>query len=304
MPKETVDTLSRQAQEALARGDNDRARELFQRALGQRSDLPDVHYGLATVCFLLNDLASAAYHFREVTRLDPLRAGAYVNLGAVYNRLDQLDDAVPMLKRGIQLDSGRAEGYYNLGLVYRRLGKLEDAIEAYRQAVKANPRMADAHFNIANIYLEQGHFSQSVLHYQHALQVRPTWEKAQHGLENAQAALEDAVGEDHAGEVEADARMQRHLDPAVHGNLLSALHKTTIDAESQSRALFNELSQGLEPAMRQLLQNILDPNNSSREIQHWLELFEKAAANFRTLIEAQQARALRVRLVGEQMLKL
>ena len=55
---------------------------LYLQALGLRSDAPDVHYGLATVCFLLNDLTSAAYHFKEVTRLDPLRAGAFINLGA------------------------------------------------------------------------------------------------------------------------------------------------------------------------------------------------------------------------------
>src|SRR5260370_1363901 len=86
------------------------------RALSMKPDSPDVHYGLATVCFLVNDLPSAAYHFKEVTRLDPLRAGAHINLGAVYNRLDQVDEAIQVLRRGIQLDTHRAEGYYNLGL--------------------------------------------------------------------------------------------------------------------------------------------------------------------------------------------
>ena len=49
-------------------------------ALVLKSDAADVHYGLATVCFLLNDLSGASYHFREVTRLDPQRAGADINL--------------------------------------------------------------------------------------------------------------------------------------------------------------------------------------------------------------------------------
>src|SRR5207302_3477670 len=109
MAKESIDTLCQKAQRAIAEGDYDQARQLYLQALGLRSDAPDVHYGLATVCFLLNDLTSAAYHFKEVTRLDPLRAGAYINLGAVYNRLNQLDDAIPVLRRGIQLDANRAE---------------------------------------------------------------------------------------------------------------------------------------------------------------------------------------------------
>src|SRR5205807_9005802 len=109
MAKETVETLCQKAQRALAEGNNDLARQLYLQALGLRSDVPDVHYGLATVCFLLSDLPSAAYHFKEVTRLDPLRSGAFINLGAVYNRLDLLDDAIPVLRRGIQLDHTRAE---------------------------------------------------------------------------------------------------------------------------------------------------------------------------------------------------
>src|SRR5437773_8575136 len=111
MAKENVETLCQKAQMAVAQGEYETARQIYLQALGLKADSPDVHYGLATVCFLLNDLSSAAHHFREVTRLDPLRAGAFINLGAVYNRLEQLDDAIQALRRGIQLDSHRAEGY-------------------------------------------------------------------------------------------------------------------------------------------------------------------------------------------------
>ena len=42
-----------------------------------------------------------------MTRLDPKRAGAYINLGAIYNLLDQLDDAINVLRKGIGLDPRR-----------------------------------------------------------------------------------------------------------------------------------------------------------------------------------------------------
>src|SRR5437016_1687796 len=125
MAGENIDSLCQKARQAVAQSNYEQARHLYLQALGLKSDAPDVHYGLATVCFQLNDLPSAAYHFKEVTRLDPLRAGAYINLGAVYNRLDQVDEAIQVLRRGIPLDTHRAERYYNLGLAYARKQQIE-----------------------------------------------------------------------------------------------------------------------------------------------------------------------------------
>src|SRR5438270_4321323 len=142
---ESIDSLCQKARQAIAQGQNEQARQLYLQALGLRADAPDVHYGLATACFLLNDLDSAAYHFKEVTRLDPLRSGAYINLGAVYNRLGEHDEAVQILRRGIQLDPHRGEGYYNLGLVYRNMGQPNLAVQAYLEATRIDASMVDAH---------------------------------------------------------------------------------------------------------------------------------------------------------------
>src|SRR6476620_5936979 len=133
MLPDKVEKLCQRAQQAIAERDWEKAKQAYLMALGVRSDLPDIHYGLATVYFQLRELTSAAHHFREVTRLDPLRAGAYVNLGAVLNVLQQYDEAITILRRGIQLDSGRYEGFYNLGLVYKRKGQSDLAITAYRE---------------------------------------------------------------------------------------------------------------------------------------------------------------------------
>src|SRR5207237_3743434 len=98
MGPDKVERLCQRAQLAIAERDWDKAKQAYLMALGVRSDLPDVHYGLATVYFQLRELTSAAHHFREVTRLDPLRAGAFINLGAVLNLLNQYDEAVTTLR--------------------------------------------------------------------------------------------------------------------------------------------------------------------------------------------------------------
>src|ERR1700730_16122656 len=107
-------------------------------ALCLRSDLPDVHYGLATVYFQLRELTSAAHHFREVTRLDPLRAGALVNLGAVLNLPTQCDKAITVLRHPTRIDPQRTEAQYSLGMFHRRKGQPELARQAYREALRLN----------------------------------------------------------------------------------------------------------------------------------------------------------------------
>ena len=311
MAKENVEALCKKAQQSISAGDYEQARKLYLQALGLRSDAPDVHYGLATVCFLLNDLTSAAYHFKEVTRLDPLRAGAYINLGAVYNRLNQLDDAIPALQRGIQLDNNRAEGYYNLGLAYRRKGQTQLAIEAYHEATRVNPRMADAHFNLANLYYEKEKYGQAISHYRSALELRPNWEKAERCLaqaEAAQAPAEDkpaAAAQKQVANVapEPSVDPQRLVDPTVHGGLLTTLHKATVESEQFGRAFLKVVEAEIEPAIKELSTCLLYPDSTAAELDECVQKFETAIASMRNVQRSLQHSVERVRTIGDQLLR-
>ncbi len=318
MSKETAETLSQRAQQAVAQGKNELARQYYQQALGLVSDNSNLHYGMATVCFLLNDLPSSAYHFKEVTRLDPKRASAYINLGAVYNRLEQYDEAIPILRYGIQLDINRAEGYYNLGLVYRRKGQPELAIQAYREAVRVNPRMADAHFNIANIYLEMGQFRSAVAHYRQALEIRPNWEKAYRGLKNAEAAMaaqqdeappepvpiEEPPTTDSSDEHQVlTLDPNRLLDPEVHGNALRVIHQATIDAQTHGVQLLESLEKEVEPAIKELSILLLTPSTTTSALDHCMAKFEEAMAKYVFLQSNLTECISKVRTTGEEFLK-
>jgi tetratricopeptide (TPR) repeat protein len=315
MVKETVDSLCKKAQHALAQGETELARTFYQQALGLRSDDPDVHYGMATVCFLLNDLPTSAYHFKEVTRLDPLRAGAYINLGAVYNRLEQFDDAIPVLRKGIQLDVTRAEGYYNLGLVYRRKQRNDLAIQAYREAVRVNPRMADAHYNIANIYLEKGQYALSIAHYKQSLELRPRWDKALRGIEAAQEAMggggdSEVAANETAPDLKspvAAARAkaldpERLVDPNLHGEMLRNLHRATIETEEQGRALLASIEKRVEPAIKELSSVLLYANTPISQLSEHIRQFEEAIAMMRSLQKAIKGSVEKVNQFSEQLL--
>jgi tetratricopeptide (TPR) repeat protein len=319
MPSESVESLCHKARQAVAQGERNQAKQFYLQALGIKPDSPDVHHGLATVCFLLNDLPNAAYHFKEVTRLDPLRAGAFINLGAVYNRLDQIDEAITALRRGIQLDTHRAEGYYNLGLAYRRKKQVELAIQAYHEAVRLNPGMADAHYNLANCYLDKGQHSMAVAHYRHALELHPHWEKAEHGLAQAERALEAAkqgppssgvrLGGEQVQTVpnleaaSATIDPEKIVDPNVHGMLLALLHRSTIEADNTGRNFLKILEREIEPAIKELANCLLYPSSTITELDACMEKIDDALRNIRNAKQSLQTSIQHIRHIGERLIK-
>lgn len=316
MVSDAFDSLVEKARAALDRKDWETARPYLQQALGVKNDAPDIHYNLATVCFQLEDLPGAAHHFKEVTRLDPLRAGAFINLGAVLNLLERYEEAVEMLRRGLQLDPHRAEGYYNLGLVHRKRNQKDLAIQAYREAIRVNPRMADAHLNLANLFLEKEQFGQAVAMYRQALQLRPTWERAKQGLAKAKAQLDASSGshvplapppppEEALGPAAASRSIDpdRMVDPAVHGQLLTNLHRATIESENFSRSFLKLLETEIEPAIKELSSCLLQPGKAGNNLGACVSRFEKAMNSMRGIQREMQGTMEKIRTIGDQIVE-
>ncbi len=278
-----IEKLLLLARQAIAERDWPRAKQAYLQALGLQSDLPDIHYGLATVYFQTRELTSAAHHFREVTRLDPLRAAGFISLGAVLKVLEQYDDAIAALRRGLQLDPQRTEGYYNLGVIYRLQGKFDLAIQAYREAIKLNPRMADAHLNLGNLCAERQQWRQAVEYYREALKIRPDWEKAADGLAHAEAALAGGKAPTPTAapvvkpEMSRDEKFRdRVIDPERHGQYLVDLRNAAGEVEEIGRQMISILERELEQALKQLSTALLYPDTPRSQLDACVERFEKA----------------------------
>jgi tetratricopeptide (TPR) repeat protein len=183
-----VDDLLKSARRSMKEGELDFALEQFREALALDELRADGHEGLATASFMKKDYPEAVKHFTRVTQLDPIHGKAWINLGAVYNRMHEHQKAVDALRKGVQKERKSHDGYYNLGIAYKGLNQLAMAVSAYREALRLNPQMAEAHANLANVYVDQGNLQQAITHYKQALEIRPDFERARRGLEHAQEA--------------------------------------------------------------------------------------------------------------------
>lgn len=185
MSDETAADLLTQARNALRAGDVDWAAELYRSVIEEEPLNYEAHEGLAMAYFALKDYPAAVTHFTRMTQLKPIDGKPWINLGAVFNRMQQYQKAVDALRKGIAKEKKSGEAYYNLGLAYKGLNQLSMAVTAYRDAVKVNPQMVEAHTNLGNALVEMKNYQQAISHYRLALEIDPDFDRARRGIEHA-----------------------------------------------------------------------------------------------------------------------
>ncbi len=308
MASESFEELCTQARQAVGSGKYQEGKKLYAHAISAAPDSADAHYGFATCCFMLGDFENAQKHFHEVTRLDPLRATAFINLGALYNRLGQQDDAIASLRKGLQLDPRRAEGYYNLGIAYRQKGMTDLAIQSYREATRLNPRMADACLNLANLLLETQRFDEAVAFYQQAISVRPNFEKAINGLRTAEQAMAKAKAPSAAAVSAAAAASAPDAAPATEPGkgftniaerteAMELLRESCGQQDGHCHEMARVLEQRLLPSIKDLSRSLVG-TPALGELEMHVDAYEKALEELRTARRNMDDTFARVRELG------
>lgn len=99
---------------------------------------PDAHFGLGFCFFLQNDLERALAHFQQAVIQNPHFIDAYINLGAVWERLGKFRQGIEVLHDALVLAPHNARAHYNLGVIYEKAGDLAKAMAAYEKAIELN----------------------------------------------------------------------------------------------------------------------------------------------------------------------
>jgi tetratricopeptide (TPR) repeat protein len=144
---------------------------------------------LGVLLFRLRHHAEAADVFRHLTRLTPRDAGAWVNLGAVLNVLDDFKGASDALRKAIQRDKDCGVAYYNLAIAQKAQKQSAMAVSAYDECLRLEPANAQASINLANLLLELKNFRKTSRVVTAALEHAPKSAK----LKNLQLRVEAGV---------------------------------------------------------------------------------------------------------------
>ena len=188
--------------------------------LGPDDGLPSYHFRLGGELVRQGDDEGAVAAYRQSVALNPGNADAWMEMGLVLNRLDQLDNALEALRRAVLAKPDYALAYYNFGCVLDRAGHADKAIDVYQEAARLKPNFVEAYHALAGSCKRLNDFDGAVKNYRRAIDTAKVGGKdfapAHGGLANTLREL------GHAAEARKTYARAIALDPENAGFMVKA----------------------------------------------------------------------------------
>ncbi len=145
------------------RGRLDEAVKAYQKCLEVNPQFTEAHNNLGTVYQEMKQLDKAETEFRaalaDLTYQN--RELPYFNLARLYVLQNRYDEALENVQKAIQIKPRLAMAYNLQGQIYEKLNNLDEAVPSYEAAVKIVPEDTLFNYNLAVAYFKHGEYSRS-----------------------------------------------------------------------------------------------------------------------------------------------
>lgn len=178
-------------------------------------------YGIGL--FLDDDTAGAVKAFRTVTKLKPGLSDGWRNLGRVYLKEGNLEEAEAMLRKAHEVDPGEPRTAFFFGRLLEESGRLEEAVEAYRQTLEVYPDSRGAWASLGQTYYRMGRYRDCIRAFLEVLRIDPEHALAHHRRAQCYKALA----------VSAESPDLKAAFEFAHEEANKAYHKYKIDEHAQ-----------------------------------------------------------------------
>jgi len=132
------------------------------------------NFATAQDLFMQNRPREALTYLEFSVAEDPSNVTAFLFLGIVYEQLGMLDEAITVYRQVIHSAGNlTAAVANNLGNVFFRRGNIDDAEAMYTQAIQADRTFATAYLGRANVRLQRGLLDEAVADYEQYLIFAP-----------------------------------------------------------------------------------------------------------------------------------
>lgn len=168
---------------ALTANDLALATTKLNEAIGKIPDCDECHVQLGEVYSRQKQYEQAEAAYKAAVALNPESAEAYDGLAALYNSTNRLDLAADAAARAMELHGagggGDATSAYNTGAIMMNSGKVTEARAQFQRAIQLDPNMAEAHFQLGMTYINEGNVGEAIKSLEQYLSLAPDGPNAQ-----------------------------------------------------------------------------------------------------------------------------
>jgi tetratricopeptide (TPR) repeat protein len=124
--------------------------------------------------FILEDFKKAEIEFRNVLRINPSFARAYLELAGIYTDKDDHVTAIELLSKAVDSDKEYSFAFYNRANAYMILKEYDKALSDYDQAIMIRPIWPEAFYNRGNLFLfGMDNLQNAISDYDKAIRMNP-----------------------------------------------------------------------------------------------------------------------------------
>jgi len=178
----------------LARGENDKARAMYEDVLRMRPDIAQVQINLGVIAAASGDYGRAITHYREGIRLDERSFEAYNNLAAALLETKDPGAASAVLEQALLLRPQDPDALFNLGLARSQSGDFARAAEAYEAVLAVTPNDAEAHYRAGALRMNLGDRAAAERHFRATRALEPAHPHAGTALRQLLASSPGGAG--------------------------------------------------------------------------------------------------------------
>jgi tetratricopeptide (TPR) repeat protein len=102
----------------------------------------------------MDDLDNALRHYMQAVEINDRLAEAWVNIGMVYEKLNNYKKAMPFILEAVRVEPDNMDFQYLLGDVYVELEDYDKALAIYEMVSEKKPETKDIWYDLSGVYWE------------------------------------------------------------------------------------------------------------------------------------------------------